>query len=1335
MLQSQYTKENRSTSQMVGRIFGQISIEPLTLALVVRNLAGVQLLSRGLHAQLFRNVKVSAQDPFACTLSLQHLKQHGLDPKKGQELENFTFTLPPLEAPTLDAHFYAIGSKIAKISLSQAESFASNALPPKPKTWGTTPGWTRYSTDGTLASVPYPDEQLLCFDVETMPPYHNYAILACAASPSAWYCWISPWLLDTSADKAQLVPLGPPETPRIVVGHNVAYDRARVKEEYDVRRTETKWVDTMALHVAVKGISSNQRPAWNKRAKLKNQARMENKEMVYDLLSFLEDELEVEMDTVRRAELESQLRDVEECLPDLLLLPTPTGFEDDGEANVKRWEDITSINSLADVARLYCKVELEKDVRNAFMTEPPEHIAAEIEKYIDYCAKDVEVTHAVFRAVFPLFRQICPHPVSWAGVMAMGNPLLPVNQEWEQYLKRAEGKYRELEEKVKSKLIELAAEAKGMFESGDWKEDVWLSQMDWTPKVAGKSRGFHVPTKKELMAHNGEKPTTSRKKPSKSKDVRVEMRTAPRWRKDIEVLTEFDEHALSHTLPLLLNLKYEGSQMFWCESHGCWLYRTRAPGDAEIIEPRESDGLAEFAKLRAVFVKIPWPQYAADKPLLGKGVTEKLIKDGTLTTEYEELTLELGSGIKKRMAAQGIRDQLMEIAEGVTARYMSARTISMKQLDWEMVEYPVEVVGAPEPNLETTFQPGASTPPAPPPAAPLPPSPTWPKWYWDLAKPREGAPRGSIDITVRNRLAPLLLRLGWLGHPLFHSRQHGWLFRVSPDSEFITRQPPLEFIHKDDSELGDQSVGLGYKFYKLPHKDGEEANVGNPLAKTFIKFAQDGTLSGPSEITKEALDMNAQCSYWISARDRITKQMVVWEKQSGQLGLGNSLNPDEEQQSEKWGIILPQVITMGTVTRRAIEKTWLTASNAKTNRVGSELKAMVRAPPGYAIVGADVDSEELWISSVMGDAQFGMHGATAVGWMTLEGTKKDGTDLHSKTASILDISRDQAKVFNYSRIYGAGMRHAMLLLQQGNAKMTAAQAQKKAEELYASTKGKNTHRTDYFGRKFWYGGSESFLFNKLEEIARSDAPRTPALGCGVTSALSKKHLPREFGSDFLPSRINWVVQSSGVDYLHLLIVSMEHLIAEYDLQARYMISVHDEVRYLVKDEDKYRLTLALQIANLWTRSLFAYRLGLDDLPMSVGFFSGVDVDFVLRKEVDMACVTPSQTEPLDKGECLTIKDSIVKTNGGSLHRDGSEMERWVDRLSEPESPAGYVEPDVSKHRADGPLFLAAQSARELNYIKMQAEKLKNPTNRTSIAYGRFSTATTWPRYHPVTFER
>ena len=45
------------------------------------------------------------------------------------------------------------------------------------------------------------------------------------------------------------------------------------------------------------------------------------------------------------------------------------------------------------------------------------------------------------------------------------------------------------------------------------------------------------------------------------------------------------------------------------------------------------------------------------------------------------------------------------------------------------------------------------------------------------------------------------------------------------------------------------------------------------------------------------------------------------------------------------------------------------------DRVGSELKAMVRVPPGYYFVGADVDSQELWIAAILGDAHFaGIHG-------------------------------------------------------------------------------------------------------------------------------------------------------------------------------------------------------------------------------------------------------------------------------------------------------------------------------------------------------------------------
>lgn len=673
------------------------------------------------------------------------------------------------------------------------------------------------------------------------------------------------------------------------------------------------------------------------------------------------------------------------------------------------------------------------------------------------------------------------------------------------------------------------------------------------------------------------------------------------------------------------------------------------------------------------------------------------LKSGKLHAE----DLELAKAIVSAEMSPKIERKILKLAKAAAKRSEAIvqQCVWLKHLDWRLVKDP-----SPPPKKTKPLFVAKAKPVKPPPVL-------WPKWYWELTKPNGDLPCGTPDLTPRTRCAPLLLRLSWQGWPLFHSLEHGWTYRVPSTADYKTRSEPLTFYDARDDTLQEFSLRGGFVFYKLPHKDGEKAKVGSPFGKSFIKYAQDGTLTSPGDEANDALDMYAQCSYWISARDRVIKQLVLWQNQVGTMGFA-----EPQDASCKWGMILPQVITMGTVTRRAIEKTWLTASNAKKNRVGSELKAMVRAPEGYAIVGADVDSEELWIASTMGDAQFGLHGATALGWMTLEGTKAAGTDLHSKTASILGISRDQAKVFNYSRIYGAGMRHAELLLLQASAAMLQDQAKKLAENLYASTKGKNTHRADIFGRKFWFGGTESFVFNKLEEIATSDNPQTPALGCGITYALSKEYLPEKFGSDYMTSRINWVVQSSGVDYLHLLIVAMDYLLAKYNINARYLISVHDELRYLVKEEDKYRTALALQIANLWTRCLFAFKLGMDDLPQGVAFFSAVDVDNILRKEVDMTCVTPSNPVSLPPGESLDIIKILEKTNGGSLWSDGSLMDE-VDTAC-PSADASYQAPDCLVHRSKNAAWLRAQATSEFSEIKMLAQRATGQKFKGGVGGGK-----------------
>ena len=55
-----------------------------------------------------------------------------------------------------------------------------------------------------------------------------------------------------------MIPLGSDSEPRLVIGHNVAYDRIRVGDEYRLEVSGTRYLDTMALHIAVAGMTSQQ---------------------------------------------------------------------------------------------------------------------------------------------------------------------------------------------------------------------------------------------------------------------------------------------------------------------------------------------------------------------------------------------------------------------------------------------------------------------------------------------------------------------------------------------------------------------------------------------------------------------------------------------------------------------------------------------------------------------------------------------------------------------------------------------------------------------------------------------------------------------------------------------------------------------------------------------------------------------------------------------------------------------------------------------------------------------------------------------------------------------
>ncbi len=55
-------------------------------------------------------------------------------------------------------------------------------------------------------------------------------------------------------------------------------------------------------------------------------------------------------------------------------------------------------------------------------------------------------------------------------------------------------------------------------------------------------------------------------------------------------------------------------------------------------------------------------------------------------------------------------------------------------------------------------------------------------------------------------------------------------------------------------------------------------------------------------------------------------------------------------------------------------------------------------------------------------------------------------------------------------------------------------------------------------------------------------------------------------------------------------ISLFMLMGRVLLQGRYVISIHDEVRYLVESQDRYRAALALHIANLLVRYALTLRV-------------------------------------------------------------------------------------------------------------------------------------------------
>lgn len=337
------------------------------------NEINMQMLSKNIYNQLFKNEDLEKPDYQIVESSRYELMKHGIKNAEIEYLDDINLKLPPLEGKNLIEHFKNIGEQQAKPYKELLNELLTE-LPKPPDKWSQKPGWTRYAPDSKPERVSHPLEDALVFDVEICLNAGKIPTMATAVSNKAWYGWVSKALIDeiskpinehhfTSRD---LIPLeknfknnyDTPEfkTPRIVAGHNVSFDRSKVKEQYYFEKSGTRFLDTMSLHICISGITSYQR------AMLKSGSDTE-----------------------------------------------------DGE----KWKNISSLNSLSEVHKLYCGSEISKTARNIFIEGSLSDIKNDFNNLMQYCANDVIATCNVLKVLYPMFLERFPHPVSFAGMIIL----------------------------------------------------------------------------------------------------------------------------------------------------------------------------------------------------------------------------------------------------------------------------------------------------------------------------------------------------------------------------------------------------------------------------------------------------------------------------------------------------------------------------------------------------------------------------------------------------------------------------------------------------------------------------------------------------------------------------------------------------------------------------------------------------------------------------------------------------------------------------------------------------------------------------------------------------
>lgn len=389
------------------------------------------------------------------------------------------------------------------------------------------------------------------------------------------------------------------------------------------------------------------------------------------------------------------------------------------------------------------------------------------------------------------------------------------------------------------------------------------------------------------------------------------------------------------------------------------------------------------------------------------------------------------------------------------------------------------------------------------------------------------------------------------------------------------------------------------KLYPVPNPDKR----GKPVHSMFMKdFSNDGVLDARigalSGDAQQLVEKIHSLTIWTSLRKRVAG--LAWEDVNGYPTLKDKLVP--------WG----------TITRRSTSNfSQVLPKMDKPGKVGSNPRALVKAPDGYKLVGGDYDSQEALLAAEIGDwdlvtGSVGYRGSSAFSISCHAGDKAAKTTIHWLLALSAGIDYTLAKNINYGVLYGLSLLGIINYFLMANKSMTELEAKQRGQHTLNTMKGVYDRQTGFYSQ-----GSASATFNNLTRLVLSHEPR------GLLShQLMSKPLAMAKG-DYHTTKQNWFIQESGSAMRDRLVVYVWYLMLKFGITGRLCMTVHDEAWWMVAEDQAQLMAYILQVAHLYINAWKTLALNLDCLAAGVSYFSSVEVDTRWRKSTKaQAPITP-----------------------------------------------------------------------------------------------------------------